>query len=518
MKTRIARALSVSVIGIAGHIVEVESHVTSGLVSFTLVGLPDTSMKEAKERVRSALYACDCPIPDARVTVNLSPADIPKSGAGCDVSIAVSILIATGQLQARPFHQCVLLGELALDGSLRPVRGILPAVMAARARGLTHVIVATGNEAEARMVPGMDVRAFAHLADLIQWAGGQAQRPAGLMTHQDDMPASHPHTPAQCVDLSDIRGQEQAVRALEVSAAGGHHMHLIGEPGAGKTMLAQRLPTILPELDDTTALNATAIHSIAGALNTQRLLRQPPISAPHHSITLAAMIGGGAQVPRPGAVSLAHGGVLFLDEAPEFAPSVLDALRQPLEEGIVHLHRAKAATIYPARFQLLLASNPCPCGYYGARKKRCTCSSVELRRYQARLSGPLRDRIDITVGLQAPTKAQLRSHSAPPSETVRAHVVEARNRMRHRLKDTPWETNTCVPGSWLRRNFQLSNAVRDTVDSAIDKGILSLRGADRVLRIMWTLADLDGRPYPDLSDLGEAMMLRTGGEAFNAAL
>lgn len=518
MKTRIARTLSVSVIGIQGHIVEVESHVTSGLVSFTLVGLPDTAMKEAKERVRSALYACECPIPDARVTVNLSPADIPKSGAGCDVSIALSILMATGQLQAHPFHQCILLGELALDGTLRPIRGILPAVMAARDHGLTRVIVAPGNEAEAHMVPGMDVRSFDHLADLIQWAGISAQRPAGLLNRRDNTTTPYLHGDDHNVDLSDIRGQDQAVRALEVAAAGGHHMHLIGEPGAGKTMLAHRLPTILPELDDTTALNATAIHSIAGTLHAHKLLRQAPISAPHHSITLAAMIGGGAQVPRPGAVSMAHGGVLFLDEAPEFAPSVLDALRQPLEDGIVHLHRAKAATTYPAQFQLLLASNPCPCGYYGARKKRCTCSSIDLRRYQARLSGPLRDRIDITVGLQAPTKAQLRSHSAPASETVRARVVEARNRMRHRLKDTPWVTNTCVPGSWLRRHSTLSDDVRDTLDNATDTGILSLRGADRVLRIMWTLADLEGRAHPELSDLGEAMMLRNGGDAFNATL
>lgn len=517
MRIRIAKTLSVSVVGISGHMVQVEAHVTSGLVAFTLVGLADTSMKEAKERVRSALQACQNPLPDARITVNLSPAGVPKSGSVCDAAIAVSILIAVGQIPAHPLSDCVILAELGLDGSLRPIRGILPAVMAAYEHGIRRVIVASANHDEAAMIPHMEVHAFEHLADLITWGGGQAQRPHGLPNPAWDASSEHSETPAVPVDLSDVRGQAEAVRSLEIAAAGGHHIHLIGEPGAGKTMLAARLATILPELDDETALMATAIHSVAGNAPSGGLLRQAPLSSPHHSITMPAMIGGGGQIPRPGAVSLAHGGVLFLDEAPEFAPSVLDALRQPLEEGVVHLHRAQGAVSYPARFQLVMASNPCPCGHYGARLKHCRCSSTVLRRYQARLSGPLRDRIDMTIPLRAPTKAQLRGQSAEASAVVRERVIQARQRSAHRLSKTPWRTNTQVPGQWIRQHTPLPDDVRDSIDTATDRGILSLRGADRVLRLMWTLADLDERPHPDLADLGEALSLRTGGELFDAA-
>lgn len=516
MRSVIARTLSVAVVGVTGHLVEVETHVTDGLVAFSLVGLPDTSMKEAKERVRSALLSCGTPIPDARITVNLSPAGVPKSGSACDAAIALSIAVACHQLDKHAFDDCVVLAELALDGSLRPVSGILPAVLAARDRGFKRVFVARQNLDEARMVPGMEVCAYGHLADLIEWGGGKAQRPDNLQTqHHLDEPAVH-DAPHEVIDLADVRGQDEAVRALKVGAAGGHHMHFIGEPGSGKTMLAARLATILPELDDQTALMATAVHSVAGMTTNGALIRQPPMSSPHHSITMAAMIGGGSQLPRPGAVSLAHGGVLFLDEAPEFAPSVLDALRQPLELGSVNLHRAHGSVCYPARFQLVLASNPCPCGNYGARVRHCRCSSTALRRYQARLSGPLRDRIDVTVPLQSPTKAQLRTRSAQDSRSAREEVVAARDRALHRLADTPWTTNAQVSGQWIRRHTEIPDAVRDSIDSATDQGILSLRGADRILRIMWTLADLDGRVHPDLSDLGEALLLRTGGEQFHA--
>ncbi|WP_175955839.1 YifB family Mg chelatase-like AAA ATPase [Schaalia sp. Marseille-Q2122] len=514
MSSHIAKTLAIALVGIEGHLVEVESHVGRGLVSYTLVGLPDASLRESKERVRSALQSCNLDVPDRKVTVNLSPAGLPKSGSAFDVAIALSVLIANRQVRARPFEGCVLLGELALDGSLRPVTGILPALMAAADRGIERAIVPAGNEQEAALVPGIEVRGFAHVAEIIRWAGGKADMPlsesSAAVPIRDGGSTSLADT--RPLDLADVRGQGRGRRALEVAAAGGHHIHFVGEPGAGKTMLGLRLPSILPDLDDRTALTTTAIHSVAGLLGADGgLVRRPPICTPHHSMTMPAMIGGGSQLPRPGAVSLAHGGVLLLDEAPEFAPSVLDALRQPLEEGHVSIHRARGHTSYPARFQLVLASNPCPCGHSGARVKQCTCSSIERRRYQARLSGPLRDRIDITVPMRTPTRADLAEGSVEESAVVKERVAQARERMRARLEGTPWRLNTELPGTWIRRNTPLPADLLRSLDDSIERGILSMRGADRVLRLMWTLADLDGRDQPDMADMGEALALRSGG-------
>lgn len=516
MNVKIATALSVSVVGVTGYIVEVEAHLTSGLVAFNLVGLADTSMKESRERVRSALQASGVNFPEARVTVNLSPADIPKSGSVCDIAIACAILSACRELDATHFEGCVLLGELGLDGSLRPVKGILPALIAARQAGIRRAIVAQANLREAELVPDIDVRAFEHIADLITWGGGKAARPYIVPQRVSSRDARTSAQPSNLPDLSDIRGQSEAVRALEVAAGGGHNIHFIGEPGSGKTMLADRLPTILPELDDSTALEATAVHSVAGIMPDSGLIRTPPLSAPHHSITMPAMIGGGSQIPRPGAVSLAHGGVLFLDETPEFSPSVLDALREPLEDGYVQLHRAQGSVTYPSRFQLVMASNPCPCGHYGSRTKTCRCPSAALRRYQNRLSGPLRDRVDITVPLYTPTRAQLRSSTADSSHIVRQRVCEARERSRYRLRNTAWNAHSQIPGEWIRQHCSLDQQIHEHLDLATDQGLLSMRGADRVLRLMLTLADLDGRDTPDMADLGEALALRTGGSGFDA--
>lgn len=514
MSSHIATTLAIALVGIEGHVVEVESHVGRGLVAFTLVGLPDTSLRESKERVRSALQSCNLDVPDRRVTVNLSPAGLPKSGSGFDLAIALSVLIANRQVHVLPFVGCVLLGELALDGSLRPVTGILPALMSAADQGIERAIVPAANAREAELVPGIDIMSFSHLAEVIVWAGGKAELPLIVGA---DTPASHEKgnnrvADQRALDLVDVRGQGRGRRALEVAAAGGHHIHFVGEPGAGKTMLGLRLPSILPDLDDRTALTTTAIHSVAGLLGADGgLIRRPPICTPHHSMTMPAMIGGGSQVPRPGAVSLAHGGVLLLDEAPEFAPSVLDALRQPLEEGYVSIHRARGHASYPARFQLVLASNPCPCGNSGARVKQCTCTSIERRRYQARLSGPLRDRIDITVPMRTPTRADLAEGHVEDSDTVKERVAQARERMSSRLHDTPWRLNTELPGTWIRRNTPLPADLLRSLDDSIERGILSMRGADRVLRLMWTLADLDGRSQPDMADMGQALALRSGG-------
>ncbi|MDC4232958.1 YifB family Mg chelatase-like AAA ATPase [Actinomyces sp. B33] len=509
----LAVARSVALIGLEGALVDVETHVGRGMVAFTLVGLPDASLRESKERVRSALQSCGLEVLDSRVTVNLSPAGLPKSGSGFDAAIAASVLIAAGSLPPGPFDGAVLIAELGLDGSMRPVRGILPALIAARSQGIDRAVVASDGVDEAALIPGMDVVGFDHLADLVAWAGGKAARPRARGSRS--APAAEParRTPEErgaASDLADVRGQNEAIGALEVAAAGGHHLFLVGEPGAGKTMLASRLVTILPELDDATALTSTSLHSLAGELGTTRLIRRPPLQAPHHSATMASLIGGGTSVILPGAASLAHGGVLLLDEAAEFSPSVLDALRQPLEDGEITIHRSKIRARYPAKFQLVLASNPCPCGG-STRARPCTCSSLARRRYMSRLSGPLLDRIDITVAMRAPTRADLAVGPGPSSAQVRERVSAARQRARHRLASTPWRVNAELPGRWLRTESGIDPRIVDSLDRAVDRGTVSMRGADRVLRLMWTLADLDGRPAPDQCDVARALQLRTGG-------
>jgi len=515
----VAAALAVSLVGLEGHLVQVQTHVGDGLVSFTLVGLPDASLKEARERVRAALQSCGVELDDQHMTVNLQPADLPKHGSGFDAAIAVSVLAANQKISAAALADTVWLGELGLDGALRPVPGVLPAVIAAVRARVRRVVVPQDCVAEARLVPGVEVRGFAHLADVVQWAGGTANRPFVLGADRTGQGEARPGRPdaeadggaAPVPDLADVRGQAFARRALEVAAAGGHHLYLVGEPGAGKTMLASRLTTILPDLDDATAVEVTALHSVAGVFDPGGgLIRTPPLEAPHHSATMQALIGGGAGVPRPGAVSLAHGGVLILDEAAEFAPKALDALRQPLEQGTVTIHRALATARYPAAFQLVLATNPCPCGFRDSRSGPCTCSSVQRRRYLSRLSGPLLDRIDIQVAMRSPTRADLALDRVETSAEVRARVVAARDRARQRWSATPWALNSQLPGTWIRDHGRVDAALLADLDRAVDHGRLSLRGADRVLRLMWTLADLDGRARPDDADLGEAMTLRTG--------
>ena len=423
--TRLARTHSVSLVGLEGRLVRVETQVGRGLVQFVIVGLPDASVRESKDRVRSALESCGLEVLDSRVTVNLSPAGLHKSGSGFDLAIAASVLLAAGRVGPTSFDGAVIIGELALDGSLQPVRGVLPAVLAARGRGITRAIIPAANAAEASLVGGVETAAFAHLAELVRWAGGNAQTPVSIGGALPNAPEPEPATSGPHVDMADVRGQHDAVEALTVAGAGGHHVFLLGEPGSGKTMLASRMHTILPDLDDDTALVATSLHSLAGTLRDgEALVRRPPILTPHHSATMAALVGGGHARITPGAASLAHGGVLFLDEAAQFQPSVLDALREPLENGEVHIHRAGLHARLPARFQLLLAANPCPCG--GGRQGRsCTCSAQARMRYLARLSGPLLDRIDITVRVDTPTRADLARGPSPSSAHLRERVAEA---------------------------------------------------------------------------------------------
>jgi len=503
----LGRTVAVSLVGLSGHMIEVEAHLAASIPGFTLVGLPDASLAEARDRVRAAMTSSGLAWPQRRITVNLSPASLPKAGSGFDLAIAVATLAGAGVCDARAVAPVVHLGELGLDGRLRPVRGVLPAVVAAVAAGCPQVVVPLGNAEEARLVPGADVRPATHLAEVARWYGADVEVPDVEPVRPEV--AAAPESPV--LDMSDVLGQRDARWALEVAAAGGHHVLMVGPPGAGKTMLAARLPGLLPDLGEREAVEVTAVHSVAGIFcPTGGLLRRPPFEDPHHTATPAAVIGGGSGMPRPGAASRAHRGVLFMDEAPEFSPQVLQTLRQPLENGEVVIHRAGGTARYPARFQLVLAANPCPCGRSVGKGLECTCTPMARRRYFSRLSGPLLDRVDIQIEVLPVTRAdRMAGLSAEPTLAIAGRVAEARAVARRRLAGTPWSTNSEVPGSWLRAHTRAA-ADRD-LDLALDSGALSLRGVDRVLRVAWTLADLAGRQEPGATQVGQALLLRTRG-------
>ena len=503
----LGRTVAVSLVGLNGHMIEVEAHLAASIPGFTLVGLPDASLAEARDRVRAAMTSSGLAWPQRRITVNLSPASLPKAGSGFDLAIAVATLAGAGVCDAEAVARVVHLGELGLDGRLRPVRGVLPAVVAAVAAGCPQVVVPVGNAEEARLVPGADVRPATHLAEVARWYGADVEVP-DVEPVRPDVAAARG---SAVLDMSDVLGQRDARWALEVAAAGGHHVLMVGPPGAGKTMLAARLPGLLPDLGEQEAVEVTAVHSVAGTFcPAGGLLRRPPFEDPHHTATPAAVIGGGSGLPRPGAASRAHRGVLFMDEAPEFSPQVLQTLRQPLESGELVIHRAGGTARYPARFQLVLAANPCPCGRSVGKGLECTCTPMARRRYFSRLSGPLLDRVDIQIEVLPVTRAdRMRGLSAEPTHAIAARVAEARAVARRRLAGTPWSTNSEVPGPWLRAHTRAA-ADRD-LDLALDSGALSLRGVDRVLRVAWTLADLAGRQEPGATEVGQALLLRTRG-------
>lgn len=503
----LGRTHAVSLLGLSGHLVEVEAHLAPSLPAFTLVGLPDAALAEARDRVRAAVTSTGLAWPNRRITVNLSPAALPKAGSGFDLAIAVATLAGAGVLDGAAASRAVHLGELGLDGRLRPVRGVLPAVAAAVAAGVPRVVVPAGNAAEARLVPGADVVGAHSLAEVAARYGADVDVPDVDPVRHVVAPAPRP---AAEPDLAEVVGQIEARRCLEVAAAGGHHLLMVGPPGVGKTMLAARLPGLLPDLDEGAAVEVTAVHSLAGAFDPAGgLLRRPPFEDPHHTATPASVIGGGSGMPRPGAASRAHRGVLFLDEAPEFGTAVLQTLRQPLESGEVVLHRSAGIARYPARFQLVLAANPCPCGRAVGKGLACTCSSEQRRRYFSRLSGPLLDRVDLRVGLKLP-----RANDLPGDSTaeVAARVAVARRAAAERLGGTGWRTNAEVPGGWLRDRLGPDRSMLAVLDHWVDRGDLSLRGVDRVLRVAWTLADLAGRAAPSQWDVGEALELRLNGQ------
>ncbi len=536
----LARAHAIALVGVQGHPVEIEADIENGLVALLLVGLPDTALREARDRIRSAIVNSGETWPSRRITVGLSPASLPKRGSGFDIGIATAILAASEAVPAAGLRGLVLIGELGLDGRVRPVPGVLPAAAAAASAGFDTIVVATENAAEASLVTDLRVVAAPRLSAITSWLrGGKHPKHTGVRVlepgrdSQGSLDLEHAASAvpgavpghgglaspgsgaAQAVrkDLADLVGQPVARRAAEICAAGGHHLMLLGPPGVGKTMLAERIPTVLPRLEPAEALEVSAIHSVAGTLPPGRpLVTEPPFCAPHHTATRAAIVGGGSGIVRPGAASLAHHGCLFLDEAPEFARDVLDGLRQPLESGEVVIARAAVTARFPAKFTLILAANPCPCASATLTGGACTCTPMVRRRYLSRLSGPLLDRVDAKIEFLPVSRAELLSDRAftEPSAAVAERVRLARERAAARLAGTPWRLNAQVPGSELRRRFSPPGGALAPLERAMDLGRVSARGADRVIRLSWTLADLAGSREPGLAEVGYALGLWSG--------
>jgi magnesium chelatase family protein len=501
----LAQIISGAVLGVDAYFVRVEVDLATGLPCINVVGLPENAVREGRERVLAALHNEGFRVPPRRITINLAPADIPKSGSAYDLPVALGILSAAGELDQSRLERICVVGELGLDGSVRPVRGVLSVAARCREEGIRALMCPPANAAEAGVVDGLEVLPVPQLGHAVEHLRGTALLPPHVRSAHDT--AAHP---IGDLDFADVKGQEGAKRALEIAAAGAHNALMIGPPGAGKSMLARRLPGILPPLRHAEAVEATKVYSVAGALRSgQGLVTVRPFRAPHHTASDAGLVGGG-NPPRPGETSLAHTGVLFLDELPEFRRSALEALRQPLEDAVVQIGRARISITYPARFMLIGAMNPCPCGYHGSGCGRCVCTPTQVERYVGRMSGPLLDRIDIHIEVPSLAGERLTDQRRGEASTrIRERVLIARDRQARRLAGTAIHTNAQMGPRELRAHCVIDAAAEKLLRAAVRRLGLSARAYHRVLRVARTIADLEGAVQIATKHIAEAVQYRT---------
>lgn len=506
MINKYGTALSVSLLGINGQIIKVETDIIGGLPKFTIIGLPDISLKEAKYRVSSSFNYCGINIKAANITVNLSPASIYKTGSGFDLAIAMSILNASNIVNNN-IKNWIFIAELGLDGRLYPVKGILPMVNVAYKNGYKNIFVATDSKNEAKLVSNMNIISADNIVEVINFFGGNLPVPKYELFDKsyDD---NNINQNIKLCDFKNIKGNALGKYALEIAATGGHNVFMFGTAGSGKTMLAKSLPTILPKLSIEDSIEVTSIYSIAGKYKQNELISVPPFCAPHHTASLISLVGGGRNI-KPGAISLAHKGVLFLDEACEFSSKTLDSLRQPLEDKMITIDRANATAIYPANFQLILATNPCQCGYYGSKKHVCKCSAYQVNRYISKISGPLLDRIDIQFRVETDLSKVLFTENTEGSEVVLQRVIEARNRIKTKFSDLNISCVSQLESKYLYSNIsKIKKDVYSIVEKQINMGKISMRGADKTLRLAITIASLDKTDIVNSDHIMQALALR----------